>query len=212
MIRVILVDQHALIRAGVRLILENADGINVVGESEWLDEALRLIARKKPDLVLMNMEMTVGSESKVITAIRDACPACQVLLLTGDIEVEKHKTAMRAGARGVFLTHRKPEVLISAVKKVCDGELWINRSLTAELLAGLSHRPEQHENEKIASLTARELEVVRLIAKGLTNKDVASRLSITEKTVRNHLTVVYSKLELSSRLELAVYSHAQGVN
>jgi DNA-binding NarL/FixJ family response regulator len=137
-----------------------------------------------------------------------------VLILTGVYDEELHKRAILEGARGILLKNQAGTTLIKAIKKVHLGEAWIDRTLTVKLLdeANKHSQLNREEQKKINSLTARECEIIKLIAEGLVNKEIARRLFVVEKTVRNHLTVIYSKLELTSRLELAVYASRNGLD
>jgi two-component system, NarL family, nitrate/nitrite response regulator NarL len=135
-------------------------------------------------------------------------------MLTGLNDEEANKRAMLGGAHGLLLKTRAAETLLTAVKKVHSGEIWFDRTLTSRVLgdANRKSRDDRLEWQKINSLTAREREIAALIAEGLVNKDIAKRLFIAEKTVRNALTVIYSKLGVTNRLELAIYAAKNGLD
>ncbi len=210
-ITVILVDDHSIVREGLRMIIENDDQIEVVGESGDMDEAVKIIGRRKPAVVLLDLDL--GSETSLdkIDQIFSASEASRVLVLTGVTDQEQHKLAMQKGAQGVLLKNNASRTLLKAIRKIHAGEAWLDRALTARLLAEANDRGGVGggESSNLDTLTAREREIVDLISEGLTNKEIAARLFIGEKTVRNNLTVIYSKLGVSNRLELAVHaSHA----
>jgi DNA-binding NarL/FixJ family response regulator len=137
------------------------------------------------------------------------------MLLTGDADTQKHALAVRQGALGVVLKERAPDVLLRAIEKVNQGEVWLERSMVATALTGIwksQQAPEVDPHaEKIASLSERELEVIDLIAKGLKNQQIADALFISESTVRRHLSSIFTKLEVNDRLELLVYTMQHGI-
>jgi two-component system, NarL family, response regulator DegU len=211
-IRLILVDDHSIMREGLRMIIENDDEIEVVGEAGNMPEALELIALEKPDLVLLDLDLGRESSLDYMTRIFAAKQDLKVLVLTGVTDESQHKRVIQKGAHGIVLKNHAGDTLLKAIKKVYTGEAWIDRTLTAKILSA-TNRPGDDENQtKIDSLTGREREIVKLIAEGLVNKEIAARLFIGEKTVRNSLTVIYSKLEVSNRLELAVFASHNGLD
>lgn len=190
------------------MIIENDDQVEVIGEAENMTDALDLIESERPDVVLLDLDLGHESSLDSLPEIFTAHPETKVLVLTGVTDQAQHKRALRHGARGILLKNHAGKTLLKAIKKVHQGEAWIDRSLTAEFLADFNKdkRLEEYERQKIDSLTDREREIVGLIAEGLVNKEIAARLFIGEKTVRNSLTVIYSKLEVANRLELAIYA------
>ena len=212
-IRVIIVDDHSIVREGIRMILENDDELKVVGETENLPDALKVISRELPDIVLLDLDLDKVMSLDSMTEIFKASPDSKVLILTGVFDEEMHKRAIIEGARGIILKNQAGNTLLKAIKKVFRGEAWIERTLTVKLLeeANKTNQLNREEQKKINSLTARECEIIKLIAEGLVNKEIANRLSVVEKTIRNHLTVIYSKLGVTSRLELAIYASRHGL-
>jgi two-component system, NarL family, response regulator DegU len=207
-IRVIIIDDHSIVREGIRMIIENDDEMKVVGEAENMRDALNAISRERPDIVLLDLDLGKELSINYISDIFSACADSKVLILTGVIDEELHKRAMLDGARGILLKNQAGPTLLKAIKKVQQGEAWVDRTLTIKLLAEANKTSQFNRNEqkKINMLTLRECEIIKLIAEGLVNKEIAKRLFVAEKTIRNHLTVIYSKLEVSSRLELAIYA------
>lgn len=212
-IRVILIDDHSIVREGLRMIIENDSEIEVVGETENMTDALRLISREKPDVVLLDLDLGKESSLDTMQEIFRESENSRVLVLTGVMDENQHKRAMRKGAQGILLKNRAGGTLLKAIKKVHQGEAWLDRTLTAKLFSDANKDKNLNDEEqaKINSLTIREREIVKLIAEGLVNKEIAARLFIGEKTVRNSLTVIYSKLEVANRLELAIYASQNGL-
>ena len=212
-IRILIVDDHVIVRAGLRMLIENHEGLTVVGEAGTGTDALAITAREQPDIILLDLD--IGGESG-LDFLRDllaAAPEARVLVLTGVRDPESHRRAVHLGAMGLVFKDKAAEVLIKAVEKVHAGEVWLDRSLTASVLSEMSQvektREADPEADKIRSLTSREREIVGLVCEGLKNKQIGERLFISEATVRNHLTSILSKLELSDRFELALYSYRQ---
>ena len=209
-IRVALVDDHSVVREGVRMILENDKEIHVTGETGDIGEAISLVTSLQPDIVLL--DLAFGSETSIdkIPLIMEAAPSARILVLTGVSDQELHKRALLKGAHGLLMKDKAGAVLRTAIKKVHAGEAWVDRSLTATVLRAVAKEDESKRivADRVRSLTARESEIVDLIAAGHSNQSIADRLCISEKTVRNRLTVIYDKLQVTSRLELAIFASA----
>jgi DNA-binding NarL/FixJ family response regulator len=213
-ISVIIIDDHSIVREGIRMILENDDDLKFVGETDNMRDALKIISTEKPDVVLLDLDLGKALSVDSMPEIVRLSPVSKVLVLTGVIDEDLHKRAILEGARGIILKNQAGTTLLKAIKKVHEGEAWIDRALTARLLedANINFQTNRDEQKKISSLTPRELEVIKLIGEGLVNKEIAKRLFVVEKTIRNHLTVIYSKLEVTSRLELAIYAARHGLD
>lgn len=212
-IRIILIDDHSIVREGLRMIIENDSEIEVVGEAENMKDALHLISREKPDVILLDLDLGKESSLDTMQDIFLANEDSRVLVLTGVLDENQHKRAMQKGAQGILLKNRASETLLKAIKKVYQGEAWLDRTLTARLLADAAKNKKSNDEEqlKINSLTNREREIIKLITDGLVNKEIAARQFVSEKTIRNSLTVIYSKLEVANRLELAIYASQHGL-
>ncbi len=212
-IRVLLVDDHRLVREGIRMVLGNGDRIDVVGEAESIDKALTLIAETRPDMILLDLEVDKQSSLDRLAEIKAASPMSRILFLTGQMDEKTNERALLGGAHGLVLKNSASGTLLMAVKKVHGGEVWFDRKLTSRMLSesGTRDRNTQLEQQKINSLTKRELEVAMLIAAGHVNKNIAKHLFISEKTVRNHLTTIYSKVGVINRLELAIFASKNGL-
>lgn len=208
-IRILIVDDHAIVRAGLRMLIDQNPTMTVVGVAGNRAEALALAASEQPDLVLLDILLGDEDGLAFLPELRFAAPNIRVLVLTGLRSTESQRRAIVAGAMGVVLKEHAAEVLIKAIHKVHEGEVWVDRTLMGSVLEEMTQTPEVNpEQAKIASLTDREKEVIGLIAKGLKNKQIGQRLFISETTVTHHLTSIFSKLEVSDRLELVIYAFA----
>ena len=210
-IRILLIDDHVIVRAGLRMLIENHKGMVVVGEAGTRIDALAIAAREKPQVILLDLDMGNESGLDFLRELLDAAAGARVVMLTGVRDPEAHRRAVHLGAMGLVLKDKATEVLIKAIEKVHAGEVWLDRSLTASVLSEMSQAREirraDPDTRRISSLTDREREIVGLVCEGLKNKQIGDRLFISEATVRNHLTSILSKLELSDRFELALYAY-----
>ena len=207
-IRVLLADPHALFRRGVRLVLEDEPDIEVVGEAgEGLD-AVERIVELTPDLVLMDVRMPGVSGIEATRRVRELVPSVKVAILTVSENDDDLFDAVRAGATGYLLKEVSIEELPDAVRAVARGHSLISPSMASRLLGefnALSRRVEE-QSGNAPRLSDRELEVLRLVARGLSNKDIATELVIAENTVKNHVRNILEKLQLRSRMEAAMYA------
>jgi two-component system, NarL family, nitrate/nitrite response regulator NarL len=215
LISILLVDNHVVMRQGLRMLIENSPGMKVVAEAASCEEALEAAARTVPDVVLLDLDLGSGSGADIIPQLVLIDEKVHVLVLTGVREPELHRRAIRQGAVGIVMKEQSGEILIKALRRVCAGEVWINHSMTAIVLHELRNGPESKrldtEAARVASLTPREREVVALIAQGLRTARIAGELFISEYTVRNHLKSIFDKLMVSDRLELATYAVRHGL-
>jgi DNA-binding NarL/FixJ family response regulator len=214
-IRILLIEDHAVVRAGLRLLLESRRNFAVVGEATNRADALALVQRQQPHVILLDLDLGAEDGLDLLPALRAAAGAARVLILTGVRNADEHRQAIRYGAVGVVLKEQAPEVLIKAIEKVYAGEVWLDRSMLAQVLDEMvsgAATPASTRADRLATLTEREREVLALVNQGLKNKRISDRLSITETTVRHHLTSIFSKLGVESRLELAIFSqrHSPG--
>jgi two-component system nitrate/nitrite response regulator NarL len=210
-IKILLVDDHVIVRAGLRMLIENHMGMAVVGEAGGRRDAIAIAAREQPDIILLDLDMGNESGLDFLRELLATATRARVVMLTGVRDPEAHRRAVLMGAMGLVLKDKAAEVLIRAIERVHAGEVWLDRSLTASVLSEISNvdragKPDP-EAKKIGSITSREREIVGLVCEGLKNKQIADRLFISEATVRNHLTSILSKLELSDRFELALYAY-----
>lgn len=215
-IRVLIVDDEALFRSGLRMILENCPGLAVVGEAGNKTDALRLAEKDQPDIILLDVNLRGSNGLDFLPELLSSAAASRVLVLTGMLDQKTHDRAMQVGAMGVVLKDKGAETLIKAIERVHAGEVWLDRSAVGRFFSERLHPGKEDEKgspeaAKIKSLTERERQVVTLIGEGLKNKQIAERLFISETTVRHHLTSVFSKLDVSDRLELVIYAYRQGL-
>lgn len=214
-IRIVLVDDHNLVRAGLRTLIEQQRTLHVVGEAETSAAALDLVAREQPDVIVLDLDLGGESGVELIPELRAVTSHARILVLTGLVHAEQHQQAIRLGAVGLVQKVQAFDVLIHAIKRVAAGEAWLDPGLVASVLIDMSRAPGEtqinSEATKIASLTDREREVIALICEGLQNRSVGERLSITETTVRHHLTSIFAKLGVDNRLELVIYAYRNGL-
>jgi two-component system nitrate/nitrite response regulator NarL len=213
-IHVLLIEDHAVVRAGLRLLLESRPGLVVVGEAANHADALALTAREQPDVILLDLALGTENGLDLLPKLLAAAGRARVLILTGVGDVEDHRQAIRRGAMGLVLKEQAPEVLLKAIEKVHAGEVWLDRTTLARVLGEMvssGAKPANVETTRITALTEREREVIALVGEGLKNKQIGDRLSITETTVRHHLTSIFTKLGVESRLEMVIFAHRHGL-
>jgi DNA-binding NarL/FixJ family response regulator len=213
-IRVLLVDDHAIIREGLRDLIATRPDMTVVGDAATRDAALGLARGERPDVIVLDLDLGEDSGLRMIPELLEAAgPSTSIIVLTGVREVEKRDEAMALGARGVVLKERGATELLSAIEKVHHtGECWFEPGAARRLLERQRTRAEDPDAAKIATLTATERELIVCIGDGLDNRQIAARMHIAESTVRNSLTRIYDKLEIQGgRLGLLVYAYRHGL-
>jgi two-component system, NarL family, response regulator LiaR len=207
-IRVLIADDHAVVRQGLRTYLELQDEIEVVADVADGEAALSAVEAHQPDVVLMDLVMPGVGGVEAIRRLRELRPETRVLVLTSFLDDEKLFPAVRAGAAGYLLKDVEPAELVRAIHTVADGEALLHPAVAARLMEEFSatERPAAEE-----ALTAREREVLQLIARGLPNKLIARDLGIAEKTVKTHVSSILSKLGLTDRTQAALYAVRTGL-
>ena len=209
-IRVLVVDDHALFRRGLEMVLAQETDIEVVGEAGDAEAAVDRAAELLPDVVLLDVRMPKGSGIEACVAIKEVAPSARIIMLTISDEEADLYEAIKAGATGYLLKEIPTDELIEAVRAVVDGQSLISPSMASKLLtefALMAKRSDDRRNEVPAPrLTERELEVLKLVARGLNNRDIAKELFISENTVKNHIRNILEKLQLHSRMEAVVYA------
>jgi len=202
-IRVLIADDHAVVRQGLRTFLELQDDIEVVADVADGEAALSAVEAHEPDVVLMDLVMPGVGGIEAIRRLRELRPETRVLVLTSFLDDEKLFPAVRAGAAGYLLKDVEPAELVRAIHTVADGEALLHPAVASRLMEEFSEteRPAAEE-----ALTAREREVLQLIARGLPNKLIARELEIAEKTVKTHVSSILSKLGLTDRTQAALYA------
>ena len=214
-IRVLMIDDHTVLRAALRMVIQDKDGLEVVGEAGNKDEGLKLAASEQPDIILLDIDLGDDSGLDLIPDLQTAAGQARIIMLTGVRDPEVHQRAVSLGAMGVVRKEKAIEVLIGAIERVHAGEAWLDPALMAKVLTDMSgasrRKKTDPEAARISTLTKREREVLTLISEGLKNKEIAERLFISEWTVRHHVTSIFSKLGVSDRVELILYAYRQGL-
>jgi len=202
-IRVAVVDDHPLFREGVTRSLSEIRGFEVVGEGSSSEDAVRLVGEESPDILLLDISMPGGGLSAV-KAILERQPDQKVVMLTVSEASEDIVRALDSGARGYVLKGVGSKALAEILLAVAAGERYVSPSLSAQLLSNLSARGSKAEGNRLADLTARERQVLELVAAGLSNKRVGLKLDLHEKTVKHHMTHILAKLKVHNRTEAAM--------
>ena len=206
-IRVIIVDDQELFRRGLTMLMDAEPGLDVVGEAGDGQTGIELASRVAPDVVLLDVRMPKISGIEACVAIKEAVPAAKILMLTVSDEESDLYEAVKSGASGYLLKDSSIEEVAQAVRVVADGQSLISPSMAVKLIDEFKQmsRPER-EHVPGLRLTDRELEVLRLVAKGMNNREIARDLFISENTVKNHVRNILEKLQLHSRMEAVVYA------
>ncbi len=216
-ISVLVVDDGNLFRDGIANLLGGQTDMSVVGCADSVPGALDLIRKMQPDVCLMGWPASSANSQKVFTAIQDAKAPTRVIMLADEDAKEDFYEAVRQGCCGIVPKQTSTELLLKSIRKVHAGEFWLDRKSTAEVIRRLAKKgtgPAPNSNvgarlglrEQGAALSAREREIVVLVAQGFKNKEMAERMFISEQTVKNHLHNIFDKLGVSDRLELALYA------
>jgi two-component system NarL family response regulator len=208
-IRVLVVDDHALFRRGLEMVLSAEPDIVVVGEAEDGADAVARSTEVLPDIVLLDVRMPRRSGIDACRAIKDAVPSAKIIMLTVSDEESDLYDAIKAGAMGYLLKEVAIEDVPSAIRAVHGGQSLISPSMASKLLtefASMIKRDDERQQVPAPRLTDREMEVLRLVAKGMNNRDIAKDLYISENTVKNHIRNILEKLQLHSRMEAVVYA------
>ena len=203
-IRVFLLDDHEVVRRGLRDLLEAAGGIEVVGEAGTADEALRRIPPTRPDVAILDVRLPDGDGVEVCREVRSSHPEIQCLILTSFSDDEALFQAIMAGAAGYLLKQVRGTDLVDAIRRVSVGQSLLDPAVTARVLERLRTPPE--DDERLARLTEQERRILDLIAEGLTNRQIAQRIHLAEKTVKNYVSNLLAKLGMERRTQAAVYA------
>lgn len=215
MIRVVLVDDQAVVRAGFRVILDTAGDIDVVGEASTGADAVAVVRRLQPDVVCMDVRMPGGDGLEATRAILGgpgSSPPRVLVVTTFDLD-DYVFGALEAGASGFVLKDADPEVLVEAIRRLAEGEGVIDPSVTGRVITEFARRqrPVRPEPEGLEQLTSREREIIRLLAAGRSNAEIAEELFIETTTVKTHLSRVLTKTGARDRLQVAVWAHTHGL-
>jgi NarL family two-component system response regulator LiaR len=208
-IRVFVADDHAIVRKGIAAVLEIVPDIEVVGEAENGRDAAYRVQQLRPDVILMDLVMPEMDGIEAIRRIKDRQPEARILVLTTFAGEDKIFPAVKAGALGYHLKDSHPEELVQAIRQVHRGESSLHPVIARKVLEELSRPSERPPTPD--PLTPREVEVLRLVAQGLENLEIAEKLVITEATVRTHVSNIMSKLHVASRTQAALYALREGI-
>lgn len=208
-IRVYVTDDHHIVRRGIKQLLETETGIEVVGEAANGREAIKDVDKLKPDIVLMDLVMPVMDGIEAIRQIKAGHTSIQILVLTSFATDDKVFPAIKAGALGYLIKDTSPEELVHAIRQVHRGQLTLHPSIAQKLLKELALTSQQPPSPD--PLTEREVEVLKLVARGLSNQEIADTLLVSIATVYTHVSKILDKLHLASRTQAALYALREGL-
>jgi NarL family two-component system response regulator LiaR len=208
-IRILIADDHAIVRRGLRTLIASEPGMEVVGEAGDGAEAVKLALALEPDVVLMDMVMPRQTGLEAIQALQQEDCASRILVLTSFAEDEQIFPAIKAGALGYLLKDSSPDQLLQAIYGVQRGEPSLDPAVALKLMGEISNPPDLPPAEE--PLTGREVEVLRLVARGMTNHEIAEALVISERTVANHVGNILAKLHLANRVQAALWAVREGL-
>lgn len=211
-INILIADDHSLIRQGLKQILELEKDMMVVAQASNGSEAVQLARTYKPDIILMDINMPGTNGLQAIKEIKQEKLECRIIVLTIHEDREYLFKTLQMGAEGYVLKDAEPSVLIEAIRNVYTGQSYIQPNMTSELVKEFNrvtlHEKEKHDDN---NLTTREIEVLELIAEGMINKEIAKQLYISEKTVKNHVSNIFRKLDVSDRTQAAIYAFKHNI-
>ena len=205
--RILIADDHPIFRDGLRRLLESEPELEVVGEAQDGAEAVKMTQRLKPDILLLDLAMPRVTGLGTLKELEEHGLNTKTIMLTAQIERPEIVTALQLGARGVVLKEAATQLLLKSIRCVMDGQFWVGREGVADLVQMLRQMMSEDEGRKPHfGLTRRELDIVGAIVAGFANKDIARKFSISEDTVKHHLTNIFDKTGVSNRLELALFA------
>jgi two-component system, NarL family, nitrate/nitrite response regulator NarL len=205
-IRILIADDHPIFRDGLRRLLEAEPGFEVAGEAADGEEAVRQVQERKPDILLLDLAMPKLPGLETLRALTSVDWTVRTIILTAAIEKSQIVEALQLGARGVVMKESATATMLKSIHAVMDGEFWVGRESVSSLVNLLREATASPQRPRMFGLTPRELDVVAAIVSGLTNRDIALKFSISEQTVKHHLTSIFDKLGVSNRLELALFA------
>ena len=204
-IKVLIVDDHEVVRMGLRTLLDREGSVEVMAEAGTVAEAIAMASRFTPDVVVMDIRLPDGSGVEACREIRARIPKVQVIMLTSYADDEAVLASIMAGAAGYFLKQTRGKELTRAIETVASGQSLLDPAVTQTVLERMKRLASGHPSDEITALSPQEKKVVALVAEGKTNKEIANALGLSDKTVKNYLSNIFSKLNLSRRAEAAAY-------
>lgn len=208
-IRVVVADDHPIVRQGLRLLLSVEPGFELVGEAKNGAEAVALVGKAQPDVVVLDLMMPEMDGLAAIGAIRRVNPASNILILTSFTDSEQVVAALQAGATGCMIKDSSPEDLLAAIRAVARGEGTLHPTVAQRLVKHIA-RPPVRRNA-VSDLTARELEVLRCVGQGRSNQQIADELQVSIRTVHTHIRNILDKLDLENRIQIALFARDHGL-
>jgi two-component system, NarL family, nitrate/nitrite response regulator NarL len=205
-IRILVADDHAIFRDGLRKLLEGSGDVQIVGEASNGNQCIKMMVELKPDILLLDLLMPEKDGLGVLGEINFESVSTRVIVLTAAEDDRDVIRAMRLGARGVVLKQSASGLLLKSIRKVHEGEVWLDNRITAEVIEAFKRSAEAGQRHEKPLLSDREMEIVQLVAQGFGNREIGEKLFISEQTVKNHLHNIFDKLGVSARLELALYA------
>jgi two-component system, NarL family, nitrate/nitrite response regulator NarL len=212
-IRILIADDHPVFRYGLRTLLESEPRLAVVGEAVDGSEVVKMIAAVKPNILLLDLAMPRLTGIEVLREMAYDRSAVRTIVLTAAIENRQIVEALQLGARGILLKDAATQLVTKCIEKVMGGEYWVGHEAVTNLvdyLRGLGGVKDVQKSQKLMQFTPRERQIISAIIVGCANKEIASRLSLSEDTVKHHLSHIFAKAGVSNRLELAIWSMNQG--
>lgn len=209
-IKVLLIEDQPVLRRGLSMLLASSGDVTAVGEVDSGDAAVDVLASCTADVLMLDLDLGGEDGFSLIPRLAEAAPGAKVLGFTVLRDPQRHRAALLAGARGVITKYQADEVVLKAIRRVASGDLWFERQLLDGTLTRLMSRNNARAPQ-LEQLTERETGIILLIGEGLRNAEIAKRLRISEKTVRNHLTSIFGKVGVSDRLELLVHAYQLGL-
>jgi NarL family two-component system response regulator LiaR len=210
-IRILIADDHAIVREGLRALIATEPGLELVAEASDGVEAVQKAQALKPDVILLDMMMPRKDGLGAISDMIQENPNAKILVLTSFAEDDKVFPAIKAGALGYLLKDSSPQELLHAIRNVYLGEASLHPTIARKLMRELNHPPNPNLPPTTDPLTEREVEVLRLVAQGLSNDDIAERLVVSERTIRTHVSHILDKLHLANRTQMALYAVREGI-
>lgn len=213
MIKLVIVDDHALFREGLASIIQVEPDIEITGLAGSVQEAVEVVRTLKPDIVLMDFTLPDGTGADATRLVLDEYPDCKIIFLTMSDNDENLFAAVRSGAKGYLMKNMSPSKLVTTIRSVQQGESALSRSMTLRLMEELSRtkEPDRQGDVSLAKLTRRELDVLRELTTGKTNKEIAEHLFISENTVKYHVHSILEKLDLTNRRAAAKFAKEHGL-